>query len=138
MAFLNVGQEHGNEPDAETHDAFQKMFIAALLLTGSAASAECSLLEGIRTLGQGEVSGAAVLHATLKAALVPRIAMRREGLRYKTLLHQGFRLNCAAYCSAGRPSPLLCITSTCRTAFGGCDGDVQCPALWPSSSEWLV
>jgi len=42
MAFLNVGQEHGNEPDAETLEAFQEMFIAALLLTGSAARAECS------------------------------------------------------------------------------------------------
>jgi hypothetical protein len=37
MAFLNVVQDHGNEPDAETSEAFQKMFIAALLLTGSAA-----------------------------------------------------------------------------------------------------
>jgi hypothetical protein len=70
MAFLNVGQEHGNEPDAGTLEAFQKVFIAALLLTGSAARAECSMLEGIRTVGKDEVSGEAVLHATLRAAIV--------------------------------------------------------------------
>jgi hypothetical protein len=78
MAFFNVGQEHGNEPDAETRQAFQKMFIAALLVTGSAARAECSILEGIRTVGRDEVSGDAVSHATLRAALVPQVAIRRE------------------------------------------------------------
>jgi hypothetical protein len=78
MAFLNVVQDHGNEPDAETGEAFQKMFIAALLLTGSAAGAECSILEGIKTLDQGEVSGAALLYASVRAAVLPQMAMCRE------------------------------------------------------------
>jgi hypothetical protein len=87
MAFLNVVQDHGNEPDAETSEAFQKMFIAALLLTGSAAGAECSILEGIKTLDQGEVSGAAALQGTLKAAVVPQI--RRERLAIQDLSASG-------------------------------------------------
>jgi hypothetical protein len=77
MAFAKVDQEYGNEPDAGTRDAFQKLFIAALLLTGSAAKAELSILEGIRTSG-GKTSSNALLHATLNAAISPRETIHRE------------------------------------------------------------
>jgi hypothetical protein len=79
MAFLNVGQEHGNEGDVELRDTFQKIFLTALLLTGSAANAEGAILEGFSTLCKGELRGGdALLGATLKAAVAPDATIRRE------------------------------------------------------------
>ncbi len=77
MAFLTVGQEGINKTDAE-NDTFQKIFLTALLLTGSAAKAECAIEEGINTLGAWEVSCTDLLNATLRAAVAPRRKIRRE------------------------------------------------------------
>ena len=78
MAILNVDQEQANEPYAEVRDALQNVFMAALLLTGSAASAEFAILEGIRTLNACEGSRDALLLATLRAAVRPTAATSRD------------------------------------------------------------
>lgn len=78
MTFLNVGQQHGNGLNEETSEAVQRVFFAALLLTGSAARAERAIREGIAEMGMDKVSGEAVLHATVRAAIAPRVSRRRE------------------------------------------------------------
>jgi hypothetical protein len=50
-------------------------FITALLLTRSAAQAECSVLEGIASICQGDVSDDAILTATLRAAIAAPVVV---------------------------------------------------------------
>lgn len=69
--------KYESERDAGARAAFQKLFIAALLLTGSAAKAELSILEGIETF-DGKASSNARLRATLNAAIAPRETIHRE------------------------------------------------------------
>lgn len=73
MTILN-GQLHGNEPDAMDSAAFQRIFVTALLLTRS-AKAECSVLEGLTAASQGDESGGALLHATLRAAIAAPVGV---------------------------------------------------------------
>jgi hypothetical protein len=48
--FLSLAQEHGNASVTEVRDMLQKTFLALLLITGSGATAESAMLEGIGAL----------------------------------------------------------------------------------------
>ncbi len=78
MAFHTMDQEQGSVPEAHKSALVPKMFISALLLSGSEAGAERSILEAISTMGSGEVSGDALLAATLRTAVAPQEAIPRE------------------------------------------------------------
>jgi hypothetical protein len=82
MTFLNDGQLYGNEHFVYTNTggALERIFVTALLLTGSAAKAESSILEGIEALPDGVASENAILRATLNAALASQSPVRLEGL----------------------------------------------------------
>src|SRR5271169_1824170 len=101
MAILN-GQLHGNEPVAMDREAFQRIFVTALLLTGSAAKAECSALEGIGTADQGDESGDALLYATLRAAIAAPVGWICIDRKHGNFLYPVSPSNCAVSCCCPR------------------------------------
>jgi DNA-directed RNA polymerase specialized sigma24 family protein len=76
-------RERSGTPDVSPSEYLEEMFIAALLLTGSAEVAEEAVLEGIESWDNGEAFGASVFHATLRAAI--RIALQKGSPREREI-----------------------------------------------------
>jgi hypothetical protein len=81
MAVLNDGQQRDElSVDINAFRALERVFVAAVLLTGSVAKGESSILEGIATLPDGEASETAVLYAALNAAIASPFLIGRQSL----------------------------------------------------------
>ncbi len=79
MTFLTAGATDQDMLDANgVEESPNEMFTVAILLTGSADRAECSVLEGLKILDRGPASKAAVLEAIVRAAITPAMMPGEE------------------------------------------------------------
>ncbi len=82
MTFLTVDATDQDTLDANgVGESLNEMFTVAILLTVNADRAECAVLEGLKTLGRGPVSKAAVFQATLRAAITQAMTPGEEEAR---------------------------------------------------------
>ncbi len=82
MTFLTAGATDQDMLDVNgVNESLNEMFTVAILLTGSADRAECSVLEGLKTLDRGPVSKAAVFEAIIRAAITPATMPGEEKAR---------------------------------------------------------
>ena len=78
MGVLTMHQEQDGVLNAPALSVLQKLFTSALLVAGSEAGAERSILQAIYTMSSGEISSDALFTATLMAAVAPQAGIRGE------------------------------------------------------------